>query len=132
MIVAVGLDIVNVQRFEILSKWSPRLTKQFQSKETNISSLAGEFAAREALIKTINQLRSHPKLLNLADSSSFDVMRSVSVVLHHSGIPQLVFVDPYKYIFRDFHFILSISHDPPVAAAVVIAVSQTFNESKSG
>ena len=132
MIVAVGLDIVNVQRFEILSGWSPRLIEQFQSKETKITSLAGEFAARAALIKTMNQLRSHPKLFNLADSSTCDVMRSVSVVHHDSGIPQLVFLDPYKNIFRDFHFMLSISHDPPVAAAVVVAVSQNFNEGKSG
>ena len=129
MILGIGFDVVNIDRFEILSSWSPRLTEQFQSNENNISSLAGEFAAREALIKAINQVSVNSKLFNWADLSSHDLMRSVTIVDSHSGSPEFVFIDPYKYIFRDFNFMLSISHDPPIAGAVVVAILQSFNAS---
>jgi len=129
VILGIGFDVVNIDRFEILSSWSPRLTEQFQSNENNISSLAGEFAAREALIKAINQVSVNSKLFNWADLSSHDLMRSVTIVDSHSGSPEFVFIDPYKYIFRDFNFMLSISHDPPIAGAVVVAILQSFNAS---
>jgi phosphopantetheine--protein transferase-like protein len=131
VILGIGLDVVNIDRFEILSRWSPRLSEQFQSKEINISSFAGEFAAREALIKAINQVSINSKLFNWADLSSYDLMRSVTMVDSHSGSPEFVFIDPYKYVFRDFIFILSISHDPPIAGAVVVAIHQSFNASEN-
>ena len=129
MILGIGFDVVNIDRFEILSSWSPRLTEQFRSKANDISSFAGEFAAREALIKAINQVSVNSKLFNWADLSSYDLLRSVSMVDSHSGSPEFVFIDPYKYIFRDFNFMLSISHDPPIAGAVVVVTLQSFNTS---
>ena len=69
------------------------------------------------------------KLFNWAELSSHDLMRSVTIVDSHSGSPEFVFIDPYKYIFREFNFMLSISHDPPIAGAVVVAILQSFNAS---
>jgi phosphopantetheine--protein transferase-like protein len=131
VILGIGFDVVNIDRFELLSKWSPRISEQYNSEEKNIISIAGEFAAREALIKAINQVSANSNLFALSDFSTLNLMSSITLINSSSGSPEFVFIDPYKYIFKDLNFMLSISHDPPIAGAVVVAVLQSFSGSES-
>ena len=127
MIFGIGFDIVNINRFEVLSDWSPRLTTQYLIENKNINSLAGEFAAREALIKAINQVCANSMLFIGKDISNYELLRAVTLIDSPSGSREFLFNDPYKQLFRDFSFMLSISHDPPIAGAVVVAILNTCN-----
>ena len=116
MIVGVGVDLVDMARFERAIAKTPELVSKLfveSEREGSVESLAGRFAAKEALIKAVGDpsgLKWHevvvskddlgkPKLTALGESASFVAERGINS-LH-----------------------LSISHDAGSAIAFVVAES---------
>ncbi|GHD80075.1 holo-[acyl-carrier protein] synthase [Salinibacterium amurskyense] len=119
MIVGIGVDVVDIARFERALQRTPTLTSRLFSESEQLKggkprplrSLAGRFAAKEALIKA------------LGDSSgvTWHDMRVVSDAL---GNPSLELHNSTKDIadrrgITSVH--LSMSHDAGIAIAYVIA-----------
>ncbi|MBH0008497.1 holo-ACP synthase [Salinibacterium sp. SWN1162] len=119
MIVGIGVDVVDIARFERALQRTPTLTARLfseseqlkEGKPRPLRSLAGRFAAKEALIKA------------LGDSSgvTWHDMRVVSDAL---GNPSLELHNSTKDIadrrgITSVH--LSMSHDAGIAIAYVIA-----------
>lgn len=119
MIVGIGVDLVDVARFERALERTPRLlTRLFAESEQVVDgrmlplrSLAARFAAKEALIKTLGDsdgVRWHD-IRVVSDSlrnPSFELAGRVAEVAVVNGI-------------STFH--LSMSHDAGVAIAYVVA-----------
>lgn len=116
MIVGVGVDLVDLTRFEIKLEQTKGLAERiFTADEIGArpESLAGYWAAKEALIKAIG----NPTGFSFQD---------VSVTKDSSGKPALVVAGETKKLademgIRNWH--LSISHDGGMAVAMVIAES---------
>ena len=122
MIVGIGVDVVEIARFERALQRTPNLTARLFSESEQLKdgvarplrSLAGRFAAKEALIKA------------LGDSAgvTWHDMRVVSDAL---GNPSLQLLNATKTIaerrgITSVH--LSMSHDAGIAIAYVIAEAQ--------
>lgn len=116
MIVGVGVDMVELARFErAIEKSSEFLTKIFVDSERagSVESLAGRFAAKEALIKAVGDpsgLKWHEVVVT-SDSlgkPSIAATGSSAEFIAERGINSL-------------H--LSISHDAGAAIAFVVAES---------
>ncbi len=107
--VRVGVDIVSVERIkEVVERWGERfLTRAFSPEELAIARerrsgslyqyLAGRFAVKEAIIKTLDSPVS---------------LREISVVREESGRPVVV--------FPEGNFEVSISHTRDYAVAVCV------------
>ncbi|MDF8263180.1 holo-ACP synthase [Luteipulveratus flavus] len=114
MIVGVGIDVVDVARFEQTLERTPMLrARLFTVEESDlpINSLAARFAAKEALAKALGA----PSGLHWTD---------VTVVRRDGGQPELVTAGTVRARAADLgvtHLHLSISHDAGIASAVVIA-----------
>ncbi|MGL4338908.1 MAG: holo-ACP synthase [Rhodoglobus sp.] len=121
MIVGVGVDVVDIARFERSVIRTPALqsrlfaeSEQFTgSRPLPLRSLAGRFAAKEALIKA------------LGDSSGVR-WHDMRVVSDERGKPSFELHNAAQLIARskaitDIH--LSLSHDAGIAIAYVIAES---------
>jgi holo-[acyl-carrier protein] synthase len=121
MIYGIGIDIVQVERFNDWMKKPGLLSRFFTDIETSyvlsqgpraVESLAVRFAAKEALGKSLGTgLRG----FNL---------KEIEVRHREGGSPYLCF--HHKALERinqlgKFNFLLSLSHDTQVAVAVVIA-----------
>lgn len=116
MIVGVGIDVVDIERFSATLDATPRLVERlFAPRERDLPrhSLAGRFAAKEALAKALGA----PVGLHWVDAvvvkddvgkPSWELKGSVAARAEQLGI-------------RSMH--LSISHDAGIASAVVIAES---------
>ncbi|GAB3499214.1 holo-ACP synthase [Flexivirga lutea] len=116
MIVGVGIDVVDVARFSAKLEATPRLAERlFAESERDLPphSLAGRFAAKEALAKALGA----PVGLHWTDAivvkdalgkPSWQLQGSVRARADELGI-------------RSWH--LSISHDAGIASAVVVAES---------
>lgn len=116
MIIGVGIDVVDVARFVAKLDATPRLVERlFAATERELppNSLAGRFAAKEALAKALGA----PVGLHWVDAvvvkddvgkPSWQLQRSVAARAEQLGI-------------RSLH--LSISHDAGIASAIVIAES---------
>ncbi|RNI22252.1 holo-ACP synthase [Flexivirga caeni] len=116
MIVGVGIDVVDVARFVAKLDATPRLAERlFVPAERALppNSLAGRFAAKEALAKALGA----PGGLHWVDAvvvkdaagkPSWELAGSVADRVEQLGI-------------RSLH--LSISHDAGIASAVVVAES---------
>lgn len=116
MIVGVGIDVVDVARFSATLEATPRLLERLfaeQERDLPPHSLAGRFAAKEALAKSLGA----PVGLHWVDAvvlkddvgkPSWQLSGSVAARVTALGI-------------RSMH--LSISHDAGIASAVVIAES---------
>jgi holo-[acyl-carrier protein] synthase len=122
VIVGIGVDVVEIARFERALQRTPNLTARLFSESEQLKdgvarplrSLAGRFAAKEALIKA------------LGDSAgvTWHDMRVVSDAL---GNPSLQLLNATKTIaerrgITSVH--LSMSHDAGIAIAYVIAEAQ--------
>jgi holo-[acyl-carrier protein] synthase len=121
VIVGVGVDVVDVERFRRVLARTPSMRERlFTADELTyvkprpdpVPSLAARFAAREAVMKALG--------LGLGAFGFHDV----SVQVAASGAPSLVVVDRAATLAAErgvgaFH--LSLSHDGPVAVAVVVA-----------
>jgi holo-[acyl-carrier protein] synthase len=116
MIVGVGIDVVDVERFESSLLRTPGLrTRLFTSHESEraIASLAARFAAKEALAKALGA----PEGLHWADAE----VRS-----DESGRPSLrltgsVAARAQQLSVGSVH--VSLSHDAGIASAVVVLES---------
>ena len=114
MIVGIGVDVVDLVRFEKLAARTPALlTRLFTPAERilPLHSLAGRFAAKEALIKAIGDstgVRWHDMevVSNELGDPSFVLHNAVSEIVTAKGVA---------------HLHLSMSHDAGVAIAYVIA-----------
>jgi len=114
MIVGLGVDLVDVPRFQTKLEATPALAERLfteTERATKVESLAGYWAAKEALIKAIG----NPAGLSFQD---------VAVVKDALGKPLLELTgataDRAKELgITNWH--LSISHDGQMAVAVVVA-----------
>lgn len=119
MIVGIGVDLVDVARFERAASRTPRLLDRLfaqseqhpDGRDLPLRSLAARFAAKEALIKAIGDsdgVRWHDIRIVSNDlrNPSFELANRVAEVADERGI-------------TSFH--LSMTHDAGLAIAYVIA-----------
>lgn len=119
MILGVGVDLVDLARFERAASRTPRLLERLFAESEQVSggrrrplrSLAARFAAKEALIKAVGDssgMRWHDMRV-VSDSlgnPSFELHGGIATIASERGI-------------ESFH--LSMSHDGGLAIAYVIA-----------
>ena len=114
MIVGIGIDVVDLARFERAIARTPRLLERlFAESERSkpVHSLAARFAAKEALAKSLGA----PVGLRWLDAT---------VVQDSSGRPSLRVSGTVEARADDLgvsSFHLSLSHDAGIASAVVVA-----------
>ncbi|MEJ8648814.1 holo-ACP synthase [Streptomyces sp. MS1.AVA.3] len=120
MIIGVGIDVAEIERFGAALERTPELAQRLFIKEElmlpsgerrGIASLAARFAAKEALAKALGA----PSGLHWTDAE---------VYVEDSGQPRLrvrgtVEARAKELGVRSWH--VSLSHDAGVASAVVIA-----------
>lgn len=115
-IVGIGVDVVDLARFERALSRTPRLLERLFAESERalpLRSLAGRFAAKEALMKA----------LGATDGVSWHDMRVISDA---EGNPDLIVCGRVAEIVADrgiasLH--VSMSHDAGVAIAFVVAES---------
>ena len=121
MIVGIGVDVVDIARFERALSRTPGLRDRlFAEPELSIGSrvlplrsLAGRFAAKEALIKALGdstgvQWHDMRVVSDSHGNPSFELLNAVKTIVEGRGITSV-------------H--LSMSHDAGVSIAYVIAES---------
>jgi holo-[acyl-carrier protein] synthase len=120
VIVGIGVDLVDLARFDRAATRTPALLERlFTAGETTngagralpLRSLAGRFAAKEALIKAVGDstgMRWHDMRVvsDALGNPSFAVFGAMAGILEHCGVT---------------HLHLSMSHDGGLAIAYVIA-----------
>jgi len=114
VILGIGIDVVDVARFEATLARQPRLlTRLFTDDEQHlgINSLAARFAAKEAAAKSLGApggLRWRDAAVRRGDDGRphLVVTGTVAALAAHLGV-------------TSFH--VSLSHDAGIASAVVIA-----------
>lgn len=115
-IVGVGVDVVDLARFERALDRTPRLRERLFTEEERVlplRSLAGRFAAKEALLKALGAtagIRWHDMRVTSDPEGNPDLVVSgrAEAIVAERGISSL-------------H--LSMSHDAGVAIAFVVAES---------
>ncbi len=113
MIVGVGIDVVDISRFELSLQRTPTLRERLftpQERDRPLASLAARFAAKEALAKALGA----PTGMHWLDAE---------VVSESTGNPQFeirgtVLARANDLGVQTVH--LSLSHDAGIASAVVI------------
>lgn len=116
MIVGIGVDVVDLARFERAIARTPRLRDRLfaeSERDLPVASLAGRFAAKEALIKA------------LGDSVGAR-WHDMVVVSDEHGNPSFVLHGPARdaALARGVaRFHLSMTHDAGIACAFVVAES---------
>jgi holo-[acyl-carrier protein] synthase len=114
VLIGVGIDIVNVNRFEAKLQEIPNLKEKIFSvhelEKSSFQTLAGKFAAKEALIKA----------LNYSDKS---LLKSLEVLNSDCGKPYFNFRINRPKVLRDLAIHLSISHDVDLSCAFVVIES---------
>jgi holo-[acyl-carrier protein] synthase len=114
MLVGVGIDVVNVNRFKAKLQEIPNLKEKLFSvhelEESSFQTLAGKFAAKEALIKALNY-------------SNKSFLKSLEVLNSDCGKPYFNFRINRPKALIDLTIHLSISHDVDVACAFVVIES---------
>ena len=110
MIVGIGIDVVDINRFKQSLERTPSLeSKLFTEAERtkSIHSLAARFAAKEALIKALNAEKGiawhEAEVVNLA-----------------SGKPEFLFYGAVADLVDGMNVHISISHDAGISTAIVI------------
>jgi holo-[acyl-carrier protein] synthase len=120
VIVGIGVDLVDLARFDRAATRTPALLERlFTAEETTngagralpLRSLAGRFAAKEALIKAVGDstgMRWHDMRVvsDALGNPSFAVFGAMAGILERCGVT---------------HLHLSMSHDGGLAIAYVIA-----------
>jgi holo-[acyl-carrier protein] synthase len=114
MIIGVGVDLVDINRFETHLEKTPGLKEKIfhaDERQVSINTLAGRFAAKEALVKAFGgSLGMH--------------WHDVRVSKDEQGKPEINLFDATAALAQEkgiakLH--LSISHDGGMATAFVIA-----------
>ncbi|MBS2964142.1 holo-ACP synthase [Actinocrinis puniceicyclus] len=114
MIVGVGIDVVDVARFQATLERTPGMAERLFTegeRRVKIASLAARFAAKEAVAKALGA----PGTLHWHDAE---------VVSETSGRPRLVVRGSVAARAAELGVVnlhLSLSHDAGIASAVVIA-----------
>jgi holo-[acyl-carrier protein] synthase len=101
----IGIDIVEIERFTKYSD-SPSFIRRV-GKASEVLSLAGKHAAKEALIKAVTEL----------DLTS---VMSIEVLNDQYGAPYFKFSSELKSLPKRYKISVSISHDGNFAIAVVL------------
>ena len=114
MIVGVGIDVVDIERFQEVLQRTPRLVERlFTEPERGLppASMAARFAAKEAVAKSLGA----PIGLRWLDATvhSWDDGRP------HLVVTGTVAARAAELKVDSFH--LSLSHDAGIASAVVVA-----------
>jgi holo-[acyl-carrier protein] synthase len=110
MIAGIGIDVVDISRFEESLTRTPGLRDRLftpSEKELKVASLAARFAAKEALVKALdarNQFNWH----------------DVEVVNEQTGKPYFVFYGELAERIASRKVHLSLSHDAGIASAMVV------------
>jgi len=109
MIIGVGVDLVEISRFKELQLNINFMTRIFSNSEKNleVKSLAGRFAAREALYKAL----PNKSLFNLRD---------IEILNRVDGRPEFVFDNDLLNFFISNNVHLTISHSSEYAIAMVV------------
>lgn len=110
MIDGVGIDVVDISRFEESMERTPGMRDRLfteNEKIKGIASLAARFAAKEALAKALHV----PQGLNWHDAE---------VVNLESGRPVFLFRGQIADLIDGAEVHLSLSHDAGIASAIVI------------
>ena len=113
MIIGVGVDLVEISRFKELRVNSNFITRIFSHSEKNleVQSLAGRFAAREALYKA------------LPDKTIFN-LKDIEIINRIDGKPEFVFNNDLLKFFILNGVYLTISHSSEHAIAMVVIDSK--------
>jgi holo-[acyl-carrier protein] synthase len=114
MIVGIGVDLVDISRFEDKLTKTPKLLERLFSPaeaEAPLKTLAGRFAAKEALIKALG-------------GSEGISWQEVEISKNNDGKPMIQTVGQTSETLKaagvtNLH--LSISHDAGMAVAMVVA-----------
>jgi len=115
-IVGVGVDVVDVARFERVLARTPRLADRLFTRDERdrpIASLAARFAAKEAVAKALGA----PGGLRWRDAEVVTGERGRPRLRVHGGVAE----EAQAQGIRTWH--LSLSHDGGIATAVVVAES---------
>ncbi|MEY4444877.1 MAG: hypothetical protein RL301_956 [Actinomycetota bacterium] len=110
MIDGVGIDVVDISRFEESLERTPGMRNRLFTENEKIkemASLAARFAAKEALAKALHV----PQGLNWHDAE---------VVNLESGRPVFLFRGQIADLIDGADVHLSLSHDAGIASAIVI------------
>jgi holo-[acyl-carrier protein] synthase len=110
MIVGVGIDVVGIDRFKQSLERTPGLELKIFTEEEltkSVHSLAGRFAAKEALAKALN-------------SQNGIQWQEAEVVNMESGKPVFILSGAVADLVGGTNIHLSISHDAGIATAIVI------------
>ena len=115
MLVGTGSDMVDIDRFKKICDNSSFRTKFFHLDEQKIKieSLAGRFAAREALYKALDK----QNLFNWGE---------ILVVSKPGTAPKFEFLGVLGEYAKDKNFHLSISHSQNYAVALVVIETQLY------
>ena len=119
MIVAVGIDIVDVSRIgDLLDRYDQRFVEKllgddelaiYRQRPDPKLFLAGRFAAKEAVIKSLADiLDTRPRFTSL------------QILPSNSGQPTVVFETSLRKRLADYRWMISISHERSMAAAVAV------------
>jgi len=112
VIIGLGIDLVDIPRFEEICKDSHFIEKYFAKGEWGLSahSLAGRFAARESLYKALDK----QEIFSWGD---------IEVVSNKDGSPRFKFSGQLDEFSKMHKIHLSISHSKFFAVAMVIIES---------
>jgi holo-[acyl-carrier protein] synthase len=114
VIIGVGIDVVDIERFRQTLERTPALLERIftlEERHLGLASLAARFAAKEALAKSLGA----PVGLHWTDAR---------VVTNDDGRPSLEIGGSVQARANDLgvdSFHLSLSHDAGIASAIVIA-----------
>jgi holo-[acyl-carrier protein] synthase len=114
MIVGVGIDVVDVDRFEQSLARSPALRQRLftqSERRHSVASLAARFAAKEALAKALGA----PGGLHWADAEVRTQPSGRPVLELHGSVAERA----SRLGVRSVH--VSMSHDAGIASALVVA-----------
>jgi holo-[acyl-carrier protein] synthase len=118
VIVGIGVDVVDLARFERAINRTPALLARLfaeDERERSAASLAARFAAKEALIKALGETNEHFRWVDMAVESdehgnpAITTTGGVALMLAERGIT---------------HVHLSLTHDAGIACAFVVAESR--------
>lgn len=110
MIDGVGIDVVDIKRFQESLERTPELEgKLFTKSERgkSIQSMAARFAAKEALYKALSPAHG----LQWHDAE---------VINHENGKPDFLFRGAIAELIDGASVHLSLSHDAGIASAMVV------------
>lgn len=110
MIDGIGVDVVDIARFQESLQRTPALAEKLFTQEErahNPSSLAARFAAKEALYKALSP--EHGLAWHEAE-----------VINHPNGRPDFLFRGHIADLIDGARVHLSLSHDAGIASAMVV------------